>query len=440
MSRKSRRLQNDSTEGNASSGHIISLFNEPGQKEQMAEMPEERIQAKQVLSSRLNYLRGDLKKRVLYPVLGVALLAMLCLGAMANGGWLPHTDALSGKQIGWFGKQIKATDANATSSSALISAAVNPSAAAVTTSTPQLSKEYIYAGSRMLAVEDAAANPAPPTDLAVWRQSSGTWYVKNSITGSIVAYQFGSPGDVPTPGDFDADGKTDFCVYRPASPYSNWFIMTSSANQFLAVQLGSSQYSDKPVQADYDGDGKTDVAVFRPADQSWYIFRSLDSTMQIIQFGTSTDMPVPADYDGDGRADVAQYRPSTAEWFMLQSGSNNSFRGAQFGVANDKPVTGDYDGDGKYDLATWRGNPDNNWRIWNSSTSTLSTIPWGDTIQDTAVQGDFDADGKTDIAVWRNQGGSVGMWQIRNSSTGLARVESWGQLDDIPVPAPYRRP
>ena len=37
------------------------------------------------------------------------------------------------------------------------------------TPTPQLSKEYIYAGSRLLAVEDANANAAPPADLAVWR-------------------------------------------------------------------------------------------------------------------------------------------------------------------------------------------------------------------------------------------------------------------------------
>lgn len=42
-----------------------------------------------------------------------------------------------------------------------------------TTPAPQLSKEYIYAGSRLLAVEDANANTAPPTDLAVWRPSTG---------------------------------------------------------------------------------------------------------------------------------------------------------------------------------------------------------------------------------------------------------------------------
>lgn len=49
--------------------------------------------------------------------------------------------------------------------------------------TPQLSKEFLYAGSRLLAVEDANANAAPPADLAIWRPSTGVWWVLGG-TGS----------------------------------------------------------------------------------------------------------------------------------------------------------------------------------------------------------------------------------------------------------------
>ncbi len=31
----------------------------------------------------------------------------------------------------------------------------------------------------------------------------------------------GKPGDVPCPGDFDGDGKTDFVVYRKGAYYIN---------------------------------------------------------------------------------------------------------------------------------------------------------------------------------------------------------------------------
>jgi hypothetical protein len=87
-----------------------------------------------------------------------------------------------------------------------------------TTATPVLSKEYVYAGSRLVAVEDANANAAPPADLAVWRPSSGMWYVLGGVAGSAQTFaQWGISSDIPVPGDFDGDGKTDFSIYRPSS-------------------------------------------------------------------------------------------------------------------------------------------------------------------------------------------------------------------------------
>ena len=84
-----------------------------------------------------------------------------------------------------------------------------------TSPTPQLAREYIYAGSRLLAVEDANASAEPPADLAVWRPSDGNWYIMGQQGSQQTTFHWGQNGDIPQPGDFDGDGKTDFSVYRP---------------------------------------------------------------------------------------------------------------------------------------------------------------------------------------------------------------------------------
>ena len=120
----------------------------------------------------------------------------------------------------------------------------------------QLSKENIYAGSRLLAVEDAGATQQSATDLAVWRKSSGTWWVMNGLSANTIAQQWGADGDVTAPADFDGDSKTDFCVYRPSN--QTWYIINSSTGTFTYQTFGIS--TDKPVPSDYDGDGRADIA------------------------------------------------------------------------------------------------------------------------------------------------------------------------------------
>ena len=99
---------------------------------------------------------------------------------------------------------------------------LTPPSLSLPTPPPQLSKEYIYAGSRLLAVEDANANVAPPADLAVWRPSNATWYVLGGPGSAQTVQGWGLTGDIPTPGDYDGDGKTDFAVFRPSD--GNWIV------------------------------------------------------------------------------------------------------------------------------------------------------------------------------------------------------------------------
>lgn len=305
--------------------------------------------------------------------------------------------------------------------------------------TPQLSKEYIYAGDRLLAVEDANAGAAPPADLAVWRPSTGDWWVMGGAGSRQTSQAWGTNNDVPRPGDYDGDGRTDFCVYRKdaAARTATWYIMYSSTGGTAQIQYGLD--TDKPAQADFDGDGKTDIAVYRASNGYWYIHQSSDSTTVSRTFGSSLDEPVPADFDGDGKADTAVWRDANNTFYSSNS-TNNQAQTRAYGAAGDKPVIGDYDGDGKDDIAVWRTS-NRTWYYRKSSDGSTISYQWG-SATDLPVQNDYDGDGKVDMALWRAQNSGsndVGRWFIYQSSTSTIRQEQWGMANDIPVPAFYRR-
>ena len=120
--------------------------------------------------------------------------------------------------------------------------------------------------------------------ISIHQPVTGTFF---AVRTTYLSVSFGMSTDIPTPADYDGDGKTDIAVFRPSG--GAWFIQNSGSG-FLSVPFGAR--GDKPVPADYDGDGKADIAVFRPDGGNWFIQRSSQGIL-IQQFGISTDQPIP---------------------------------------------------------------------------------------------------------------------------------------------------
>jgi hypothetical protein len=272
-------------------------------------------------------------------------------------------------------------------------------------------------------------------DLTVFRPSTGEWFTLTSSSGygSSMITQWGLPGDVPVPGDYERDGTANRVVFRPST--GTWFVHTpgSSGSGFFMEQWGLS--TDTPVPGDYEGDGTTDPAIYRPATGQWFIrlLNPLGGSSQVIQWGLPGDTPVANDYDGDNKTDPAVYRPSTGTWYLLESKTGYTTSTViQWGLDTDITVPGDYDGDGKGDLAVFRPST-GQWflRFSGSNFTTSQVVQWG-LPNDLAVPLDYDGDGKTDLAVYRP---ATGTWYVLMSTSGYTTsfTRQWGLSSDVPI-------
>ena len=158
---------------------------------------------------------------------------------------------------------------------------------------------------------------AVPASFAVYRPSSGQWFIFSPIEG-FSQVQWGCAGcgtQLPIPADYDGDGTADvgiFSVTRitgdPFTPNAR-FIPLDSAGQF-----GLTCVNCVPAPHDYDGDGKAEFAVFDGANGTWVIRATSangDGDEVHLGFGCTGcgDVPVPARFNALGPATPRLFTP-----------------------------------------------------------------------------------------------------------------------------------
>jgi uncharacterized delta-60 repeat protein len=274
------------------------------------------------------------------------------------------------------------------------------------------------------------------TEYAVYRPNPsgfGTWHFLNGADYTSVDY--GLSGDVLAPGDYNGDGMQDLGVFRPGT--GEWITGRVYLNNCApmgcveTIQFGAS--GDIPAPGDYDGDAKTDRAVFRPSVGDWYILLSSGGARG-LHFGQNGDKPVTGDYDGDGKSDIAVIRRLNGNmfWYILQS-SDNQFVGLQFGIDEDKTVAADYNGDAKTEIAVWRPSSGTWYKLANYTDFSAAQFGANGDVPEPA---DYDKDRKADFAVFRP---SSGVHYVLQTSNGNSTGTQFGAATDIPIASAYVR-
>lgn len=345
-----------------------------------------------------------------------------------------------------------------------------------------------------LSVVASAATPSDfdgdgKSDLAIWRPSSQNFYVYPSSWApapgacppcfastsgqgfpGCYAHLGDSSSDVPRPGDFDGDGKTDIAVWQGQATILNFRLKFSSygAGCLNSPPFNTGSFSgtiisgDKVDVAEATGDGLDDILWFRPAgtgNGTWFLRNSIGGQVTPYtanwNIGGTIDSPftLSGRYNSGVSTSIGMRldrTPNTMYWIGTKF-LNGTMTGMYYGVAttaSQYATRGNYGGPSA-NLADFMSfdSAAGNWAVrYNVGASGFGggtgTYQWG-IANDIPISGDWNGDGLADPAVWRPSDGNwfvyiptIPFCPAGMTPTGYGGCQrQWGLPGDIPLEA-----
>ena len=177
-------------------------------------------------------------------------------------------------------------------------------------------------------------NGAGTTAIAVYRPTTGQWFIKGQ-PGPITFTSF-VKGDIPVPGDYDNVGKDEPAIYRPST--GQWIIDGPQGVHTIAVRRPERRPRAGAFDALTTGNQAVEPAVWRPSTGQFFIHGP--NGIRMIQFAVGTFRL--RRLRGNRRAEASVYRPSTGQWFVVGPNDKSPRVFTEYGGSADIPTASPY--------------------------------------------------------------------------------------------------
>jgi hypothetical protein len=151
------------------------------------------------------------------------------------------------------------------------------------------------AGLALFSISSAEASNAF-VDLALYRPSTGQFFIRSSLNASVTAIQFGAPGDRGLLCKFDSNtinGGDNLLLFRNGV----WFINNAADGATVDFSGPYGAPTDQPLCGSYGASGLGSMGLFR--NGLWFLNASSTPT---FFFGTGGDVAVHIGAKGFGNA------------------------------------------------------------------------------------------------------------------------------------------